>query len=166
MILRVKYFAWPFSKTIMTAGFVEWPISRKKPGQKKGSAHANAAVNFPVGDIHTKVGEGNVPGKNVLIGAVDQRAIQIEKHWREWDHLVTFGEEAFGQRIDSFFIIGDRLQRCMQRFHQIFVSAFIAAVKGWRLLKKSLQGSAALKRLFIIAKIEFGRVERRANFRP
>jgi hypothetical protein len=43
----------------------------QKAGQEKGTTHAYAAVDFPVGNVHAEVGEGFVPRENVLIGAVD-----------------------------------------------------------------------------------------------
>ena len=38
--------------------------------KKKGSAHADAAMDFPVGNVHAKVGEGFMPGEDMLESAV------------------------------------------------------------------------------------------------
>jgi hypothetical protein len=55
--------------------------------QEERTAHADATVDFPVGDVHAEVDEGFVPSEDVLIGAVDESAIQIEKRGGQPDCL-------------------------------------------------------------------------------
>ena len=81
-IFRVEFF-----KALDGGGICGVTYFSQKAGQEKGTAHAYAAVDFPVRDVQAEVGEGFVPGENVLIGAVDQSAIKIEKHGRERDSL-------------------------------------------------------------------------------
>jgi hypothetical protein len=81
-IFRVAFF-----KALDGGGICGVTYFSQEAGQEKGTAHAYAAVDFPVGDVHAEVGEGFVPGENVLIGAVDQSAIKIEKHGSERDSL-------------------------------------------------------------------------------
>ena len=88
-----------------------------------------AAVNFPVGYVHAEVVEGCMPGEDMLIGGVDQRAIQIEKHGREWDR-----RGAVLLAVDRSFIwirfLRHSVQKLGKSLHQIFFRALIAAVRG------------------------------------
>jgi hypothetical protein len=84
-ILRVKYLAWRLP--LDSGGICGVTYFSQKGWQEKGTAHAYAAVDFPVRDVQTEIGEGFVPGEHVLIGAVNQRAIKIEKHRRGRDSV-------------------------------------------------------------------------------
>jgi hypothetical protein len=76
-----------FFKALDGGGICGVTYFSQKAGQEKGTAHAYATVDSPVGNVPAEVGEGFVPGQHVLIGAVDERAIKVEKHRRERDGL-------------------------------------------------------------------------------
>ncbi|HTG26944.1 MAG TPA: hypothetical protein VK818_01860 [Methylomirabilota bacterium] len=103
-ILRVKYLAWRLP--LDSGGICGVTYFSQKGWQEKGTAHARAAVDFPVGDVHADVGERFVPREDMLIGAVDQRAIQVEKYERERDGLawrcIVVVREGFHMRFVVF----------------------------------------------------------------
>jgi len=80
-----EIFGVAFFKALDGGGICRVIYFPQKTGQEKGAAHPDAAVDFPVGNVHAGVGEGFMPRQYVLIRAVDQRAVQIEKHGRKRD---------------------------------------------------------------------------------
>ena len=48
-------------------------------GNEESATHADAAVDFPDGEIDTGDVEGLAPGKDMLVHGIDQRAIEIEE---------------------------------------------------------------------------------------
>jgi hypothetical protein len=80
-----EIFGVAFFKTLDGGGICRVTYFPQKTGQEKGTAHPDAAVDFPVGNVHAEVGEGFMLGQDVLISAVDQRVVQIEKHGRKRD---------------------------------------------------------------------------------
>jgi hypothetical protein len=45
---------------------------------EQSSAHANAAVDAPHGELDSRLFQGFLPCQNVLVDVVDQRAVQVE----------------------------------------------------------------------------------------
>jgi hypothetical protein len=54
-ILRVKYFAWLFFKALDNAGVCKVTYFSQWAGEEKRTAHAYAAVEIPVGNVHAEV---------------------------------------------------------------------------------------------------------------
>jgi hypothetical protein len=46
---------------------------------EESTAHADAPVNFPDGEVDVHIRERLFPGDDVLVDAVDQRAIEVEE---------------------------------------------------------------------------------------
>jgi hypothetical protein len=57
---------------------------------EESAAHANSPVNAPNGELDTGFLEGLAPSENMLIDAVDQRAIEVEEE-RQVGRSPVFG---------------------------------------------------------------------------
>src|SRR5882762_3531224 len=62
-----------------------WPPRLSQQGiHKQAPAHADTAMNPPYGKLDSAALESFAPGEHMLINAVDQRPIQIEKEGRRF----------------------------------------------------------------------------------
>ena len=82
----------------------------------------------------------------MLIGAVDQSAVEIEKHGRGWGSPALRSVVRVRALVHRDSFLQPSVQKLNKSLHQICFRAFIAGVRSWRFLKKSCHGSAALMR--------------------
>jgi len=57
---------------------VDTELAHDRPGQKT-PAHPDLSMDFPGGSVDARQPEGVPPGEGMFVGAVDQRAVEVEE---------------------------------------------------------------------------------------